>query len=746
MITNFFTVQGMTCSACSGSVEKLVSSLSGVSFASVNLLTATLTATYDETQISDQEICSAIEGIGFDAFLKLPDTSASPVKEESFISRLLCSLGLLIPLMILSMGPMWGLDLSWFPGGIIGTGWAQFALCLPVLWINRIFFYKGISALIRLNPNMDSLVSIGSAASVISGLVTLFTYDEGHHLPLYFESAAMILALVTLGKYLESRAKKQTGRALDLLKGLIPEEVILVNSEGVETSVPTNSVQVGQLIRITPGQRIPLDGEIIYGTSSIDESSITGESLPIDKSAGDTVTSGSMNLSGAITVRALRVGANTTINQMIQMVEAAAGSKAPIARIADKVSRFFVPAVMLISLLTFVLWLTLFQDISVAINMGISVLVISCPCALGLATPTAIMVGTGLGASRGILFRSAESLELTHTIDTVLLDKTGTITSGTPSVKSVYVSEENSLISLDYLLSQGKPLPHFLSDAMGLEKMVNHPLASAIIEYCNVLNIQPTVFDSCENIPGQGVIYRADKSLLAIGSLRLMEQLNVEIPSMAETSPGAKVYMCQNSTLIAVFHISDTIRSDSIQAISDLHKRGLQVYMVTGDNRASGEYIGKQVGVDKVYADVLPANKEKILSDLIKSGKRVAMIGDGINDSPALSSATVGVAIGGGADIAVESADLVLMHSKIGDFVKAYDLSGHTLHAIRRGLFWALIYNSVCIPLAAGVLYIPLGISLNPMIAAGAMSFSSVSVVLNALSLKWTHRKNKITP
>ena len=547
----------------------------------------------------------------------------------------------------------------------------------------------------------------------------------------------MILTLVTLGKYLEHRAKGKTSKALDMLRDLIPDTITLVDENGNETQVDTVSVQVGQLIRILPGQRIPLDGEIYQGITSVDESSITGESLPVDKNPGDPVTSGTMNCSGSIIVRAKKVGADTTISQMIQMVENAAGSKAPIARIADKVSRFFVPSVMAIALITFALWLLLYKDLSVATNMGISVLVISCPCALGLATPTAIMVATGKGANLGLLFRSAESLELTHTIDTVLLDKTGTITSGTPSVNSVYLLQEGTYLAVDQLLSEENHVPATLSLAMGLEKMVNHPLANAIVNYCAMLEVSPSPISSCENLPGMGITAQVEGSIVSMGNAKLMEMQNITIPALpAPKAPGARVYMSRDKEILAVFDISDSVRADSIQAIAELHARGLKVYMVTGDSQEAGEYIGKQVNVDKVYAQVLPANKERIVSQLVQEGHRVAMVGDGINDSPALSSATVGVAIGGGADIAVEAADVVLMHSTIADLVKAYDLSGKTVRTIRRGLFWALFYNSICIPLAAGVLYLPLGIALNPMIAAGAMSLSSVSVVLNALSLR----------
>lgn len=735
-----FTVNGMTCSVCSGSVERTVLSLDGVVSAQVNLLTATMTVTYDESKVTPEQICNEVEDIGFEAIIKEDSsgiTTKPTVHNEGFIPRLVWSFCLLLPLMVLSMGPMWGLDLSWFPGGTIGQGWAQLILCLPVLWINRSFFIRGFSTLIKLDPTMDSLVAIGSLASVVSGLISLFTYSGQHHLPLYFESAAMILTLVTLGKFLEHRAKGKTSQALDMLRQLVPDTITLVNEDGSESSVATESVQVGQLIRILPGQRIPLDGEIYQGTTSIDESSITGESLPVDKTLGDPVTSGTMNTSGSIIVKATKVGADTTINQMIQMVENASGSKAPIARIADKVSRFFVPSVMLISLITFVLWLLLYKDLSLATNMGISVLVISCPCALGLATPTAIMVATGKGANLGVLFRSAESLELTHTIDTVLLDKTGTITSGTPSVVNAFVLQDGRWDSIDHLLVQENSVSSILSLSLGVEKMVNHPLATAITNYCSMLEVSPCHVSSCENLPGMGITAIVDKATIAMGNQKLMESINITIPAIpTPKAPGARVYMSKNSEIVAVFDLSDSIRTDSKDAISQLHSRGLKVYMVTGDNQAAGEYIGKQVNMDKVYAQVLPANKERIVSQLVRDGHRVAMIGDGINDSPALSSATVGVAIGGGADIAVEAADIVLMHSTITDFVKAYDLSAKTVNTIKRGLFWALFYNTICIPLAAGILYLPLGIALNPMIAAGAMSLSSVSVVLNALSLR----------
>lgn len=742
MISKYFTVNGMTCSACSGSVERVVAGLEGVSTAEVNLLTSTMKVLYDENLVSDAQICSAVEDIGFDAMVRIDSVVASAstsdnADDDNFVSRLIWSFGLLLPLMLMSMGPMWGIDFSWFPGGTMGLGWGQFVLCLPVLWINRVFFIRGFSALFRLDPTMDSLVSIGSAASVISGVISLLTHSGSGHMSLYFESAAMILTLVTLGKYLEFRAKRKTGQALKLLRDMIPDTITLVDEEGMETSVPTQSVQVGQLIRIGPGERIPLDGTIVQGISSVDESAITGESLPVDKVVGDAVTSGTMNCNGSLIIRADKVGADTTISQMIHMVETAAGSKAPIARIADRVSRYFVPSVMAVALLTFVLWTIFSKDWSLAANLAISVLVISCPCALGLATPTAIMVATGIGASEGILFRSAEAMELTGTVDTVLLDKTGTITSGTPSVNTVHVLCGNMYKTVDQLISEGAPVPQSLALAMGVERLIKHPLATAIVDYCHMLELLPEEITDFENLPGMGVSAQTSGKNISIGNAALMEICGVALPQLpAMAVPGARVYMSEDRQVTLVFDISDTVRSSSVQAVQDMHARGLQVIMVTGDSREAGEHIGGLVGVDRVVAEVLPTHKESLVSELVAQGHRVAMVGDGINDSPALSSATVGVAIGGGSDIAVESADMVLLHSSLSDFVRGYDLSRRTVSVIKRGLFWALFYNAVCIPLAAGVLLVPLGISLNPSIAAAAMSLSSVSVVLNALSLR----------
>lgn len=735
-----FTVTGMTCSACSSHVQSSVSKLDGVSSVNVNLLTKTMDVSCADN-VSEREIISAVKNAGYNAFSadKKVSTSDETVKMKR---RLLSSLALMIPLFYISMGHMLGLPLP----SILSAGdnafylaLVELVLCIPILVINFKYFKVGFTRLFKLSPNMDSLIAIGSSSAVIYSLyvtyrllVATINHDTATlatlHMSLYFESAAMILTLITLGKFLESRSTKKTTAAIEKLLDLSPKTAI-VERDGTETEIATQDILKGDIVIIKAGRAIPVDGVIIEGSATIDESAITGESVPVDKSIGDKVIGACINTSGYIKVRAEKVGDDTTLSEIIRLVEEASSSKAPIAKLADKVSLIFVPAVILISIITFVAWMVSGSDFEFALTNAISVLVISCPCALGLATPTAIMVSTGKAAELGILIKSAEALETLHSIDTAVFDKTGTITHGKPAVTDIVPLgdvTEDQLVQIAY----------------SLEKMSEHPISKAICDYAQ--NTKSSFFEveSFISSHGKGISATIKSISCYAGNRLFIEENGIETKSFSETAETLAldgktvIYFADTTKVLGLIAVADTIKDTSKTAISELEKMGIQTVMLTGDNETTAKSVQRLTGIKQVIAQVLPTEKEAVIRKLKSEGKKVAMIGDGINDSPALASADVGIAIGTGSDIAIESADIVLIKNDLLDVVSAIKLSKSTLTNIKENLFWAFIYNAIGIPFAAG-LFIPIfNLQLDPMFAAAAMSMSSVCVVTNALRLK----------
>lgn len=745
-----FNVTGMSCSACSAGVEKAVSRLDGVEKAEVNLLAETMVCKFDADKVTEEDIIKKVEKAGFHATVFSDETMAesenkpmeqAEVKEEgtSIKTRLIASVAFLTLLMYVSMGHMVGLPLPSFLTGVenaVSFALLQFLLTIPVIYLNRKFFIGGFKAVLRKAPNMDTLVAVGSGASLIYSIASIFVIGYGlghgntelaatysHHL--YFEGAAMILTLVTVGKYLESRAKGKTNAAVKDLISLAPETAVLLK-DGKEVEVPTEQIAVGDILLIRPGSRIPVDGEVIKGTSFVDESALTGESIPVEKQEGDKLISASMNKNGSMQMRATKVGKDTTLSQIITLVENAGATKAPIARLADKVSGVFVPIVMSISLLTVVIWMLVGKDFSFALSLGVAVLVISCPCALGLATPVAITVANGRCAKHGILVKSAEALETLHLVDTVVLDKTGTITEGKPKVTDI--------------LTNGLDEKEFLHIAASLERDSEHPLAEAIMQAFGASKplLETKNFRS---VSGRGVTAQIEDAQYLAGNLKFMEEQNIENPIPAsEIEKHIKegktpMYFAKDHRVIGIIFAADQVKETSTKAIRDMRKAGIDVVMLTGDNKATAKAIGKNLELTDIIADVLPQDKERIVSDIQKKNKKVAMVGDGINDSPALARADVGIAIGSGTDIAIESADIVLMKDDLADVCDVIDFSKKTIRNIKQNLFWAFIYNAIGIPIAAGVLYPAFGITLSPMIAAACMSFSSIFVTTNALRL-----------
>lgn len=731
-----YNVTGMTCAACQANVEKRVKHIQGVSACDVSLLSNSMTVEFDEAKTNDSEIIASVMGIGYGATVfgtekKTEDNQAESDRKQMFI-RLVSSLVLMIPLMYIAMGSMVGLPMPYMTH--IANAITQMLISVLVIFINRKFFIVGSKALLKLSPNMDSLVMIGSGASFIYGVITVYrmAYGDsaGSH-DLYFESSAMILTLVTLGKYLESRSKARTTVALDKLLDLSPKTATVIRGER-EVTVAAADIRIGDIVVVKPGESIAVDGIVVSGSGWVDQSAVTGESVPVEKKQGDEVISATVNKNGAFHFEATRVGEETTISQIIKMVEEAGNTKAPVARLADKVSGVFVPVVIAIAIVTFIVWMLLGFGIDHSLSLAISVLVISCPCALGLATPVAIMVGTGRAASFGILVKSAAALEKLHSIDTVVFDKTGTLTNGTPGVTDVFAinNDEAELLKL----------------AVSLEHSSEHPLAKAIRDYAEEKGIAPEKVSEFENIPGRGIkaVYRGKLALA--GNTALIRDEGIELTKDIITDYSAEgktaLVFAYDGKPIGVIAVADTLRSDSREVVAELKKRKIDVIMLTGDNKITAEAIRKKAGIDKVIAEVMPADKEECISSLQKEGKKVAMIGDGINDAPALTGADVGIAIGAGTDIAIDSADIVLMKSSLTDVVKAVDLGRAVLRNIKLNLFWAFFYNILGIPVAAGVLFIPFGIKLNPMIGAAAMSLSSVCVVTNALRL-YKFGKNK---
>ena len=730
-MTEKFNVTGMTCSACSAHVEKSVKKLNGVKSVNVNLLQNNMHVDFDETDVSVDDIINAVVSGGYGASVAGKKQEKKDNKIDNEISnmkfRLIVSLVCLVPLMYISMGHMWGWPfLSVFHGAENGITFAltQMLLTLPI---------TGFKTLFHGAPNMDSLIAIGSGAAFTYGIIAIYCigYGLGHGdkefahsymMNLYFESAAMILALITLGKFLESRAKGKTSQAIEKLIDLSPKTAVVIR-DGKEVIVGVDDVQIGEIVVVKAGQSVPLDGVIVEGNGAIDESAITGESIAVEKNVGDKVIGATINKSGYFKFKVEKIGEDTALSQIIHLVEEASASKAPIAKLADKVSGIFVPVVISIAVITIIVWLLLGKGVSFALSMGISVLVISCPCALGLATPTAIMVGTGKGAQYGILTKSAESLETAHQVDTVVLDKTGTITEGKPSVTDI--------------APVGISDKELLQIAASIEYLSEHPLAKAIVEKADGLGFSDVA--DFEQIVGQGVKGNVDGKKVLAGNYKMMRENNIEVSEDEIFANGGKtsLYFAVDNKFVGIIAVADTIKETSRQAIEDMRNMGLDVIMLTGDNAVTANAIKNKLPLSSAVAEVLPSDKEEEVRKLQQSGHKVAMVGDGINDAPALTRADVGIAIGAGTDIAIESADIVLMKSDLQDVVTSIELSHSVIKNIKENLFWAFFYNALGIPIAAGVLYGIAGLKLNPMIAALAMSFSSVFVVSNALRLRF---------
>lgn len=747
-----FNVTGMTCSACSARIDKNVNKTEGVIEANVNLLSNSMMVKYDESVLSEADIIKVVEDTGYGASSadKKKAAAAASNNQESdaqkefkeMKKRLIVSFAFAIPLLYLAMGHMlnWPLpDIFKGPENAITFAFTQFLLVIPIMIINKKYYVVGFKTLFKGSPNMDSLIAIGTTAAVGYGIFAIYKigYGLGHmdmdmvmqySMDLYFESAGVILALITFGKYLEARAKGQTSDAIRKLMDLSPKTA-LVERDGQEVELMVEDVVKGDTIIVKPGQSVPVDGVITFGNSSLDESMLTGESIPVEKKAGDKVIGASINKSGYFKFEAQNVGDDTTLSQIIRLVEEASSSKAPISKLADKISAIFVPVVISIAIIATIAWLIAGATFEFALSIGIAVLVISCPCALGLATPTAIMVGTGKGAENGILIKSAEALEIAHQVQTVVMDKTGTITEGKPRVTNIITKgiDENELLKI----------------AASAEKGSEHPLADAVVEEAKNRNLGLYEVKNFEAIPGQGLEAVVNNKKYYIGNIRLVNEKKIKINDFEETTARladegkTPLYFADEQNVLGVIAVADVVKPTSQRAIQEFEAMGIEVVMLTGDNKKTAEAIRKQLGITRAIAEVLPQDKEREIRKIQEEGKRVAMIGDGINDAPALARADVGIAIGAGTDIAIESADIVLIRSDLMDAVTAVQLSKATIRNIKQNLFWAFIYNSIGIPLAAGVFYNLLRWKLNPMFAAGAMSLSSVSVVSNALRLKF---------
>ena len=736
-MTEKFVVTGMTCAACAAHVEKAANSLDGVDSAAVNLMLGTLVCSYDADKVTPQAIISAVEASGYGA--APADEAKRDIRREQEASaramgrRLLWSVVCLVPLFYLSMGHMMGLPVPAFMHRQpLTAALVQLVLCVPILILNRAYFTVGFSRLFKGAPNMDSLVALGAAAGLVYSLIEMGLLAAGQvtGMPdLYFESAGMILTLVTVGKYLEERSKGKTTGAITALLALAPD-VAVVRRGGTEVTVATDQIKAGETVIVRQGGRIPVDGTVVKGSGSVDESALTGESMPVEKTAGSKAVSATVLTSGYLEMTADRVGADTTLSQIIQLMEQAASTKAPISRLADKISAVFVPAVISIAGAAALLWAAAGgMGVRFCLSIGIAVLVISCPCALGLATPVAITVATGKAAEKGILIKSAASLELMGRVNTVVLDKTGTVTEGKPRVT-------------DVLCAANVTEEELLCAAASLEKPSGHPLADAIVQEAERRSIPLCAVSDFAAVAGGGVQAVQDGKTLYAGNDRYMESIGADTAAlraaaeMLAAQGKTPLYFAEDRQLLGVIAVADVVKPDSAAAIAALRRSGCEVVLLTGDNQRTAEAIARQVGVDRVIAQVLPQDKARCIEDLQKAGRLVAMVGDGVNDAPALVTADVGLAIGAGTDVAIESADVVLMRSSLMDIVDAAALSRATLRNIRQNLFWAFFYNSIGIPVAAGVLYPALGITLNPMIAAAAMSLSSVCVVSNALRLR----------
>ena len=771
MAQDKFDVGGMTCAACQAHVDRAVSKLDGVQSVAVNLLAGSMLVDYDPAQVSPDDICTAVDRAGYSASPISTGTDAvqsgsaqarsgvthmeSPTKKleaaaSAMRTRLIISIIFLIPLFYIGMGYM----LGWPLPGIftdhthsMTLALTELVLLIPIVYVNDAYFINGFKSLAHGAPTMDALIAVGATASIAWSLYAMFIMADQlaagqvHEAMmtgmdnLYFESAGTILSLVTVGKYLETRSKSKTGGAIEALIDLAPKTATVVAEDGSETTVDVDSILPGQVLRVRPGESIPVDGVVLEGSSAVDESALTGESIPVEKTTGDTVNAATVNRTGSFTFRATRVGAETSLAKIIKLVEDANATKAPIARMADKVAGVFVPVVFMISAVTFVVWTALTGSVNEALTSAVAVLVISCPCALGLATPVAIMVGTGKGAEMGILFKSAEALENLRSVGTVVLDKTGTVTRGKPAVTDITVATR----------ADGSPAMSekaLLKLAAALERSSEHPLAEAIMAECEARGIVARMVEDFTAVPGRGVTAREGQNVIAAGNVRLMDELGVKVPAGLAEQFAAEgktpLFFAKNSELAGTIAVADEVKETSAGAIAALRSLGVDVRMLTGDNRVTAEAIARRVGLssEQVIADVLPADKERHVRELQDAGGKVAMVGDGINDSPALARADVGLAIGTGADIAKEGADVVLMRSDLMDVARAIELSRATIRNIKQDLFWALFYNGIGIPLAAGVFFPLTGWQLSPMFGAAAMSLSSVCVVSNALRLQ----------
>ncbi|MGP1597794.1 heavy metal translocating P-type ATPase [Peptoanaerobacter stomatis] len=743
-----YDVKGMTCSACQSAVYRAVSKIDSVSDVNVNLMTNTMSVVYDETKLNDNDIIQVVKNAGYDASLQNTKAetknSTSDVWEEQLKSmklRLKISIPLTILLMYVSMGHMINMPLPDFltdTKGAVNFAFTQFLVALPVVIVNGSYFTKGFKTLIKRSPNMDSLIAVGSSSSMIYGIFAIYkmSYSLGigdlntlhhYHHNLYFESAVMILTLITLGKYFETKSKRKTNEAITSLLDLRPQFAHLVSDDTIK-DVSVDDVVVGNILQIKSGESIPVDGIIISGNANIDESAITGESIPVEKSIGDKVIGATINKSGAFEIKVISTGSDTVLSKIIELVKDANATKAPIESMADKIAGVFVPIVMLLAVLTFIVWKALGYDFEFALNLAISVLVISCPCALGLATPVAIMVGSGKGAQNGLLFKNAESLELMQGLDTIVFDKTGTLTQGNPAVTNI-------------ILLQDFDEKEFLTLALSLESNSQQPLAQAIVNYSKNFASNKKV-SSFEEISGRGVKGIIDEKSIIAGNIQFMSENNIDIDFFTKYSAQLQeqgktpVFFAIDNKPASIIAIADIIKNTSKSAIDELKSLNIKTVMLTGDNKKTANYIAENLGIDECYSEVMPDQKDEIITNLKNQGKTVGMVGDGINDSPALARADVGIAVGAGTDIAIESADVVLMKSDLQDVVTAIKLSKQTLKNIKENLFWAFFYNILCIPLAMGIFYPAFKLSLNPMIGSLAMSFSSVFVVSNALRLR----------
>ncbi|MFW3344720.1 heavy metal translocating P-type ATPase [Aliarcobacter butzleri] len=746
-----FDIKGMTCSACSTAVDRNVKKLEGINEVNVNLLNNSMIVKYDENILNNETIIKKVQDAGYEAFLvengkknqkNLTEENLSKTETNELKNRLIISFIFAIPLFYISMGHM----LNWYLphlfhgySNAITFAFTQFLLALPIVFINIKYYKVGFKTLYKGSPNMDSLIAIGTSAAMIYGVFSIYKIGYGlgnndidmviqYSHDLYFESAAIVLTLITLGKFLEARAKENTSEAINKLINLTPKTaLVLRNNQEIE--IPVDELVLKDIVIVKPGNIVPTDGVIIFGNSSIDESMLTGESLPISKKVGDKVIGASINKSGSFKFEVTKLGEDTVLSQIIKLIEEASSSKAPISKLADRISAIFVPTVIVISILATVTWLFLGYSFEFALSIGIAILVISCPCALGLATPTAIMVGTGKGAQNGILIKSAESLEIAHTINTVVIDKTGTITEGKTQVTDIFTNEK---ITQDKLLQL----------CATIEKNSEHPLADAILKKAQEKEIELLNATDFEALNGLGIKAKAEDRVFYIGNKKLLDSKNISLDLFYEKSEKlanegkTPIFIADENEVLGLIAISDVVKPTSKDAILEFEKMGLEVIMLTGDNYKTANAIAKQININNVIAEVLPQDKEKEIQKLQSLGKKVAMIGDGINDAPALVRADVGIAIGAGTDIAIESANIVLVKSDLLDAVKAIQLSNAVIKNIKQNLFWAFFYNIIGIPLAAGVFYTILGWKLSPMFAGAAMSLSSVTVVLNALRLK----------